>query len=52
MELLIPTLKLLAIISYLFYWREQIMNNHHETIRLHDVYPSKVLGWIFFKKSF
>ena len=39
-ELLIPTFSLLAINSYLFYWKGQTINNHQKIIRLHVVRPT------------
>ena len=58
-ELLIPIINLLAINSYLFYWKGQTMNNHHKIISLHVVLPPlKYEGISFFflkkkkKKSF
>ena len=30
---------------YLFYWKGQIMNNHHKIISLYVVLPTKVLGF-------
>ena len=42
---------LLAISCHLFFWKEQIINNHHKIINLHGVSPPKVWG-IFSEKCF
>ena len=53
-ESLIPTLNeiIIAINSYLFYWKRKIMNNHRKIISLHVVLPPKVWGDFFQKNLF
>ena len=41
--------KLLVINSCFFYWKEQIMNNHHKIISLHVVSLPKL--WEIFSKK-
>ena len=53
-ESLIPTLNkiIIAINSYLFYWKRKIMNNHRKIISLYVVLPPKVWGGFFSEKPF
>ena len=43
--------KLVAINSYLFYWMEQIMNNHHKIINLASLPELPISASLSFKAS-
>ena len=50
-ELLIPILHKFISYQFLFYWKGQIMNNHHKIISLHVVLPPIKYERFFLEKK-